>query len=295
MIKIRRFATSASSLGVGLLLMLLPNFAAAQDLSGTLKKVRDNKHFVIGYREASFPFAYYDEAKKPVGFAVDLCTRIGEAVKKELNQPDIEIRYLPVNSQTRIPLLTNGTIDIECGSTTDNLTRQEQVDFTYSFYVTGGRLLVNKAAGIKEVEDLNGKAIAVAAGTSNERVIKDYIDRLKLNVRLLTVRDHAEGMLALETDRIDAYIHDEVGQFALLAKSRQRDRFEVVGRLLSFDPYGLMIRRDDSAFRLVANRTLAQIYRSGEVRSLFAKHFEPFGIPMTEAVDWTFKLHAMPD
>jgi glutamate/aspartate transport system substrate-binding protein len=295
MIKIRRSATSALGLGVGLLLMLLPNLAAAQGLSGTLKKVRDSKHFVIGYREASFPFAYYDEAKKPVGFAVDLCARIGEAVKKELNQPDIEIRYLPVNSQTRIPLLTNGTIDIECGSTTDNLTRQEQVDFTYSFYVTGGRLLVNKTAGIKEVEDLNGKAIAVAAGTSNERVIKDYIDRLKLNVRLLTVRDHAEGMLALETDRIDAYIHDEVGQFALLAKSRQRDRFEVVGRLLSFDPYGLMIRRDDSAFRLVANRTLAQIYRSGEVRSLFAKHFEPFAIPMTEAVDWTFKLHAMPD
>ena len=126
-------------------------------------------------------------------------------------------------------------------------------------------------------------------------VIKALIEQLKLNLRLVTVRDHAEGMLALETGRIDAYVHDEVGQYALLAKSTQRDKFEVVGRLLSFDPYGLMIRRDDSAFKLVANRTLATIYRSGEVHSMFKRHFDPFGIPMTPAVDWTFKLNAMPD
>jgi glutamate/aspartate transport system substrate-binding protein len=135
----------------------------------------------------------------------------------------------------------------------------------------------------------------VAPGTSNERTIKTLIDQLKLNLRLVNVRDHAEGMLALETGRIDAYVHDEVGQFALLAKSTQRDRFEVVGRLLSFDPYGLMIRRDDSAFKLVANRTLAMIYRSGDVYPMFKRHFDPFGIPMTPAVDWTFKLNSMPD
>jgi len=269
--------------------------ADAQELQGTLKKVRDTKTFTIGHREASFPFAFYDDQKKPTGFAVELCTRIGEAVKQELKMPDIAIRYLPVNAQTRIPLLTNGTIDIECGSTTNNLARQQQVDFTYTFYVTGGRLLASKASKIKEVEDLNGKVAGVAPGTSNERVIKDLIDRLKLNVRLVSVRDHAEGMLALETNRIDAYVHDEVGQFALLAKSTQRDRFEVVGRLLSFDPYGLMVRRDDSAFRHVANATLAKIYRSGEVYQIFNRYFEPFGIPMTPAVDWTFKLNSIPD
>jgi glutamate/aspartate transport system substrate-binding protein len=268
---------------------------SAQELYGTLKKVRDTKTFTIGHREASFPFAFYDDQKKPTGFAVELCTRIGEAVKQELKMPDIAIRYLPINAQTRIPLLTNGTIDIECGSTTNNLTRQQQVDFTYSFYVTGGRLLASKASKIKEVEDLNGKVAGVAPGTSNERTIKTLIDQLKLNLRLVNVRDHAEGMLALETGRIDAYVHDEVGQFALLAKSTQRDRFEVVGRLLSFDPYGLMIRRDDSAFKLVANRTLAMIYRSGEVYPMFKRHFDPFGIPMTPAVDWTFKLNSMPD
>lgn len=268
---------------------------SAQELYGTLKKARDTKVFTIGHREASFPFAYYDDQKKPTGFAVELCTRIAEAVKEELNMPNIEIRYLPVNAQTRIPLLTNGTIDIECGSTTNNLARQQQVDFTYSFYVTGGRLLASKASKIKEVEDLKGKAAGVAPGTSNERTIKTLIDQLKLNVRLVNVRDHAEGMLALETGRIDAYVHDEVGQFALLAKSTQRDKFEVVGRLLSFDPYGLMIRRDDSAFKFVANRTLAKIYRSGEVYTMFKRHFDPFGIPMTPAVDWTFKLNSMPD
>jgi glutamate/aspartate transport system substrate-binding protein len=289
LIRLARIALGA----VALTVMTVPVFS--QELYGTLKKARDTKAFTIGYREASFPFAYYDDQKKPTGFAVELCTRIAEAVKQQLNMPEIEIRYLPVNAQTRIPLLTNGTIDIECGSTTNNLTRQQQVDFTYTFYVTGGRLLASKASGVKEVEDLNGKAVGVAPGTTNERTIKSLIDQLKLNVRLVNVRDHAEGMLALETGRIDVYVHDEVGEYALLAKSTQRDRFDVVGRLLSFDPYGLMVRRDDSAFRHVANRTLAMIYRSGEVYEMFKRHFEPFGIPMTPAVDWNFKLNAMPD
>ena len=278
-----------------LAVVVMASAASSQELYGTLKKARDTKTFTIGYREASFPFAYYDDQKKPTGFAVELCTRIGEAVKQQLNMPDLVINYLPVNAQTRIPLLTNGTIDIECGSTTNNLARQQQVDFTYSFYVTGGRLLASKASGIKEVEDLKGKAVGVAPGTSNERTIKALIDELKLDLRLVNVRDHAEGMLALETDRIDAYVHDEVGQYALLAKSTQRERFDVVGRLLSFDPYGLMIRRDDSAFKFVANKTLAMIYRSGEVYGMFKRHFDPFGIPMTPAVDWTFKLNAIPD
>ena len=269
--------------------------ALSQELYGTLKKARDTKTFTIGYREASFPFAFYDDQKKPVGFAVELCTRIAEEVKADLKMPDLQVKYLPVNPQTRIPLLTNGTIDIECGSTTNNLGRQQQVDFTYSFYVTGNRLLASKASGIKEIENISGKSIGVAAGTSNERILNTLIEELKLKPRIVTVKDHAEGILALETGRIDAYMHDEVGQFGLLSKSSQKAKFDVVGRLLSFDPYGLMIRRDDSAFKFVANRTLAKIYRSGEVYTMFKKHFDPFGIPMTPAVDWTFKLNAMPD
>jgi len=269
--------------------------AVSQELYGTLKKARDTKTFTIGFREASFPFAFYDDQKKPIGFAVELCTRIAEEVKAELKMPDMQVRYLPVNPQTRIPLLTNGTIDIECGSTTNNLDRQRQVDFTYSYYYTGSRLLASKASGIKEIEDINGKSVGVAPGTTNERILNALVEEKKLKPRIVVVKDHAEGLLALETGRIDAYVHDEVGQFALLSKSSQKQKFEVVGRHLSADPYGLMIRRDDSAFKYVANRTLAKIYRSGEVFAMFKKHADPFGIPMTPAVEWTFKLNAIPD
>ena len=268
--------------------------ASAQELYGTLKKVKESGVFTIGHRESSYPFAYYDEKGKPVGFAVELCERIAEAVKKELKMPGLQVKYLAVNSQTRIPLITNGTIDIECGSTTNNLTRQQQVDFTHITYVTGTRLLINKKTGIKEVEDLNGKVAGVAQGTTNERIIRGLIDKLKLNTKLLYVKDHSEGMLALETDRIDAYVHDEVGEFALLAKSKKKDELAVVGRLLSFDPYGLMVRRDDSAFRLVANRTLSDLFRSGEIKTIFKKWFDPVGIPMSEDVRMVFKLQALP-
>ena len=267
--------------------------ASAQSY-GTLKKGKESGVFTIGHREASYPFAFYDDKKNPAGFAVELCTRVGEAVRKELNMPNLQIKYLPVNPQTRIPLLTNGTVDIECGSTTNNLTRQQQVDFTHITYVTGTRLLVSKKSGIREVEDLKGKVAGVAQGTTNEKIIRDLMESLKLNVRLLYVKDHSEGMLALETDRIDAYVHDEVGQFALLAKSKKKDELAVVGRLLSFDPYGLMVRRDDSAFRLVANRVLSDLFRSGEIDAIFKKWFDPVGIPMTDDVRHIFRLQALP-
>lgn len=268
--------------------------AAAAELYGTLKKVKETGTFTIGHRESSYPFAYYDDQKKPVGYAVELCVRIAEAVKKELNLPNMQIKFLPVNPQTRIPLLTNGTIDIECGSTTNNLTRQQQVNFTHTMYVTGTRLLVSKASNIKEVEDLKGKIAGVAQGTTNERIIKDLMEQLKINARLVYVKDHAEGMLALETGRIDAYVHDEVGQYALLSKSKQKDKLAVVGRLLSFDPYGLMVRRDDSAYRLIADRTLSDLFRSGEINAIFKKWFDPYEIAMSEEVRWVFKLQALP-
>ncbi|MCX7367045.1 MAG: amino acid ABC transporter substrate-binding protein [Alphaproteobacteria bacterium] len=287
--KLLRFALAAA------VLCALAAPASAQELYGTLKKVKESKTFTIGFREASFPFAYYDDAKKPTGFAVELCTRIGEAVKAQLAIPDLQVKYLPVNPQTRIPLLTNGTIDIECGSTTNNLARQQQVDFSYSFYVTGGRLLASKASGVKEIEDLKGKIVGVAPGTSNEKVLKEWLEKLKIETRVVSVRDHAEGMLALETGRIDAYAHDEVGAYSILSKSTQKEKFHVVGRLLSFDPYGLMIRRDDSAFKFTVNKALAMIFRSGEVYPMYKKHFDPFSIPMTDAVDWNFKLNSMPD
>ena len=286
-------ATVLSFLLGGLLLAAAPPAAAQED---TLAKIKRTGAMTIGFRESSPPFSFLaGNDPKPQGYSIDLCLRIVDGIKKELALPQLDVKWVKVTPETRIASVANGTVDIECGSTTNNLARQQQVDFSYSFYVTGGRLLASKASGIKEIEDLKGKVVGVAPGTSNEKVLKEWLEKLKIETRVVSVRDHAEGMLALETGRIDAYAHDEVGAYSILSKSTQKDKFHVVGRLLSFDPYGLMVRRDDSAFKFTVNRTLAMIFRSGEVYPMYKKHFDPFSIPMTEAVDWNFKLNAMPD
>ena len=235
--------------------------AFPEELYGTLKKVHDTKTFTIGYREASFPFAYYDEQKKPVGFAVELCNRIAEAVKQQLNMPDIEVRYLPVNAQTRIPLLTNGTIDIECGSTTNNLARQQQVDFSYSFYITGGRLLASKVSGIKEVEDINGKSVGIAPGSSNERVLKGLIDELKLTPRLVNVRDHAEGRSGVSRLEYEAYVEQVEPRLARIAEEA-RLKWPMIGRLVLLHRIGMLALGECSVIVVASSPHRAEAFES---------------------------------
>lgn len=267
----------------------------AQDNDGgTLAKIDQSGKIVIGHRESSVPFAYLDDSQQPIGYSMDLCMKIVEAVAEELGK-EIEVSYVPVNPKTRIALMANGTIDLECGSTTNNLTRQEQVEYLPTTFITGTKILTRKDSGIQSVADLEGKAIALAQGTTNERAIKAAIEQNGLDVKILPVRDHAEGMLSLETDRVDAYSTDHILLFGLISKSKTPDDFIVVGDFLSFDPYAIMVRRDDSAFELVGKKALASVMRTGEIFDIYSKWFDPLGVPADDTLKTAFMLGGLPE
>ena len=189
--------------------VLMTTGAMAKDPTGRLAQIAIRGTIVLGHRESSVPFAYLDENQKPVGYSIDLCMKVVEEVEKEIGK-DLEVKYVPVNPKTRIALMANGTIDLECGSTTNNLTRQEQVEYLPIDFITGTKILTRKDLGIQSVDDLDGKAIGLAQGTTNERVVKAAIEAKGLDVKILPVRDHADGMLSLETDRVDAYSTDHI-------------------------------------------------------------------------------------
>jgi glutamate/aspartate transport system substrate-binding protein len=265
----------------------------AQD-GGTLAKIQESGEIVIGHRESSVPFSYLDENQKPVGYTIDLCMKIVDAVEEEVGK-ELTIKYVPVNPKTRIALMANGTIDLECGSTTNNLTRQEQVEYMPTTFITGTKLLVRKDSGISSVADLDGKAIALSQGTTNERAVKEALEETGLEAKILPVRDHAEGMLALETDRVDAYSTDHILLFGLISTSKNPDDFEVVGDFLSFDPYAIMVRRDDSAFELVGKKAIAEVFRTGEALEIYSKWFDPLNVPADDLLKAAFKLGALPE
>lgn len=267
--------------------------AMAQDRTGTLAKIDASGEIVIGHRESSVPFSYLDKNQNPVGYSIDLCMKVVDAVSAELGKK-LSIKYVPVNPKTRIALMANGTIDLECGSTTNNLTRQEQVEYLPTTFITGTKLMVRKNSGIKSVSDLDGKAIALAQGTTNERAVKAAVKKLGLNVKILPVRDHAEGMLTLETDRVDVYSTDHILLFGLIAKSKTPEKFAVVGDFLSFDPYAIMVRRNDSAFELIGKKALAEVFRSGEIDTIYDKWFGPMGVGQTDLLKATFQVNALP-
>lgn len=275
-------------------LSLASPLAVYAQSTGTLAKIAESGEIVIGHRESSVPFAYLDENQKPIGYSMDLCMKVVEAVAKEVGK-EVTVKYVPVNPKTRIALMANGTIDLECGSTTNNLTRQQQVEYLPVTFVTGTKIMARKGSGIASVKDLDGKAVALAQGTTNERAVKAAIKDLGMKVKILPVRDHAEGMLALETDRVDAYSTDHILLHGLIAKSKTPDKFEVVGDFLSFDPYALMVRRDDSAFELVGKKALAEVFRSGEIEKIYAKWFDPLGVPADPLLKAAFRLGALPN
>lgn len=283
----------ASLFAAGLLsLAAIP--AQAQELTGTLKKIADSGEIVVGHRESSVPFAYLDENQKPIGYSIDICMKIVEALGKTVGK-ELNVRFVPVNPQTRIPLLANGTINLECGSTTNNLTRQQQVSYLPTTFITGTKLLVKKDGGINSIDDMEGKTIALAQGTTNERAIKAYIESKGMKVDILPVKDHAEGFLALETDRVDAYSTDHILLFGLISKAKSPDDYTVVGDFLSFDPYAIMVPRNEADYELEATKAVAALFRSGEIEKIYSKWFDPLGVPLDSTLKTAFQIQALPE
>ncbi|MGA0033992.1 MAG: amino acid ABC transporter substrate-binding protein [Burkholderiales bacterium] len=269
----------------------------AAEMTGTLKKIKDTGVIKVGHRDASVPFSYLDDKQKPIGYGVDICMKIVDKVKAELKMPKLKVEFVPVTSQTRIPILMGGNIDIECGSTTNSVERQKQVDFAPTYFVTGTKIIVKKSSGIKGYDDLKGKTVVFTQGTTNERAMKAYNDHKKLGIKFLPSKDHAESFLAVQTDRAAAFPMDDILLYGLKAGAKNPDDFVVVGEFLSDDPYAIMMRRDDPAFKKVVTDVVTGIYKSGEINKIYQKWFQskipPKGInlnfPMSDGLKAAIK------
>jgi glutamate/aspartate transport system substrate-binding protein len=246
--------------------------AAAQQ-TGTLKKIQDAGAITIGHRDASIPLSYYDDKQQPVGYALDLCMRIVDAVKAELKLPKLDVKYQLVTSANRIPLMANGTIDLECGSTTNNLDRQKQVAFTITHFVTANRWVAKKASNIKTLADLKGKTIVSTAGTTNIKQMTEINAAKGMGMNIISANGHPEAFQMVETGRAVAFVMDDILLYGLVAQSRAPGDYVISAEALSVEPYGIMLRRDDPAFKKVVDNAMIQTYKSGAINAIYEKWF----------------------
>ncbi len=239
----------------------------------TLSKVTESNKITVAYRESSVPFSYLVGAGTAVGFSVDLTNAIVDAVKKKVNKPNLEVATMAVTSQNRIPLLTNGTIDLECGSTTNNTTRGQEVAFGINHFYTGTRLLVKKTSGIKNYADLAGKSVASTTGTTNAQVIRKYSAANNLDLNLILGKDHDDSLLQVENGRALAFAMDDILLFGLKANSKDPAALDVVGDSLQVEPYACMLRKDDPAFKALVDGAITGLIKSGDFEKLYTKWF----------------------
>jgi len=265
--------------------------AAAQE--GTLKKIKDGGSVTIGHRDASIPFSYYDDKQQPVGYALDLCLKIVDAVKADLKMPKIDVKYQLVTSANRIPLMANGTIDLECGSTTNNLDRQKQVGFTITHFVTANRFVAKRSAKLRTLDDLKGKTVVSTAGTTNIKQITELNAQKGLGASIVSANGHAEAFLMVETGRAAAFVMDDILLYSLVATSKTPRDYAISADALSVEPYGIMLRKDDAAFKKVVDDAMTRIYKSGEINAIYGKWFlkpiPPKGINLNLPMSEQFK------
>jgi glutamate/aspartate transport system substrate-binding protein len=277
--------------------MLIAPAAAQQQLSGTLKKIKDSNSITLGHRESAIPFSYYDQSQNVVGYAQDFAVKIVDAIKKDLNLPNLKVNMIPVTPQNRMTLVQNGTIDMECGSTTNNTTRQKQVAFADTYFVIGTRLLTKKTSGIKDFPDLKGKTVVVTAGTTSEELLGKMNTAQNMKMNIISASEHGQSFMNLETGRAVAFMVDDILLYGERMKAKHPEDYVVVGTPQSFEAYGCMLRKDDPQFKTFVDGVISKIETSGEAMKIYQKWFQapipPKGLnlnfPISKEVSDTYK------
>jgi glutamate/aspartate transport system substrate-binding protein len=271
-------------------------------LTGTLAKVHKAVAITLGYREASFPFSYVALDKKPIGYSIDLCRAIVDAIGSEIDKPDLRIDFVAVTPETRIAAVTAGKIDLECGSTTNNAERAKQVAFSPIIFVAGTKLMVKRRSPIRSYRDLKGKVVVVTAGTTNEQVIKRLNEKFALGANVVSARDHEEAYSLVVEGRADAFATDDILLYGLIAHHKMERELSVVGELLSYDPYGIMFRKDDPELNRVVLRAFGTMAENGDLFEYYHKWFvrktptgERLNVPMSPQLEEVFRVLGAPE
>ena len=267
----------------------------AQDSEGTLEKIARTGEFVIGYRTDASPLSYENADGRPSGYSVDLCRRIADAVKADLDKENIETKFVPVRSDERISAVVTGKIDIECGSTTVTLSRQEQVDFTLPTFVTGGSVLSLAKTGIHDMSDLSGKKVGVVKDTTTVEQLRSYLQQNLIDAELVIVGDRKEGMNQLNRGDIEAFASDQIVLIGQIIEALYPKQYSLADETFSYEPYAFVVRRNDADFRLVANRAITQLYRSGQHIQIFNKWIGRIGIRPSPILVAMYQLNTLPE
>jgi glutamate/aspartate transport system substrate-binding protein len=247
--------------------------AGAQERTGTLKKIETTRTVTLGHRESSIPFSYYNDQQQVIGYSHEIMLNVVDAIRRELRLPDLRVKLVPVSSQNRLTLVQNGTVDLECGSTSNTVERQKQVAFSNSLFIIGTRLLVKKDAGIKDFPDLAGRTVVTTAGTTSERWLRKVNADKKMNMIIISAKDHGESFLTLETGRAAAFMLDDVLLYGELAKAKRPGDWIVTGTPPAREAYGCLLRKDDAAFKQLVDAAIAGFQTSGAADGLYRKWF----------------------
>jgi ABC-type amino acid transport substrate-binding protein len=273
-----------------------------QELSGTLKKIHDTGTVVIGYRESSIPFSYLNARGEPIGYSIDLGRAIVDAISNELNGQTLKIKFVPVTSESRIGAVKNGEVDLECGSTTNNTERQKEVAFSPIMFVAGTKLLVKRGSPIQSFRDLNGKRVVVTAGTTNEQAMRRISEKFGININLVVAKDHEESYEQLASGKVDAFAGDDVLLYGFVAERKAGNDLVVIGDFLSYDPYGIMYRKDDPELADLVNRVFREMAESRDLEYNYDRWFlkklpsgETLNLPMSAQLDEIFRALGAPD
>lgn len=275
--------------------LLLGFNAEAAKLTGTLKKIADTGVITIGYNTDSAPFSFQDDSGAPIGYSVDLCRRIATATKEKLGLDDLEVKFVEISLENRFDAVESGQVDIECSSSTITLSRLEKVDFTLMTFVTGGALVSKENAAIRTTDDIDGKAVAVTRGTTTEAALTAHLKENLIDASVILVDTDSEGIRQLDAGKVQAFASDQVVLIGQIVNSGDPESYVLSEDIFSFEPYGLSLRRNDADFRLLANRSLSQIYRTGQFKTLFNKWFGRVGLRPSPILAAMYQLQALPE